>query len=242
MKFIIIFLIFSDICRAEMYQFVSINYLIEQEIGRIVLPKIYDNLGIDIKIVPLPGKRAQFEATTGISDGEIMRIFSYGEENPTTHRVPTPYYYLETMAFIKKDSGVKIRDRQDLSKYRIAKVRGVKHTNNITKGLTQVSDFNTTKQIMMFVALGRADVALTNKIDGLMVLKQFGIDNIVPAGKPLATLDLFNYIHQDHKAIIPRVDSMIKKMKESGELARIIKNAEKGIILKKITDIQLNSN
>lgn len=238
MKLIIIFLIFSGVSYAEKYQFVSINYLIEQEVGRIVLPKIYDKLGIDINITPLPGKRAQLHATSGISDGELMRIFSYGEENPTMHRVPTPYYYLETMAFIKKGSGVQINNKEDLSKYRIAKVRGVKHTNNITKGLLHVYDFNTTKQSMMFVMLGRADVVLTNKIDGLIVLKKYEIDNVVPTGKPLATLDLFNYIHEDHKDIIPRVDAMIKKMKASGELNRIIKNAEEIVIKNNVSDIK----
>ncbi len=199
MRFFTLFLIFVSSANAEEYHFVSIDKLIEQEIGRIVLPQVYESLGIDITIAPLPGKRAQYEAKSGISDGEIMRIFSYGLENPTTIRVPTPYYYLETMAFIKKGSGIKIRNKNDLSKYAIAKVRGVKHTNNITQGLTNVSDLNTTKQAMRFLVKGRADVALTNTIDGLMALKELGIDNIITIKKPLATLDLFHYIHEDHK-------------------------------------------
>lgn len=232
MRFFAFFLIFVGFTNAEEYHFVSINELIEQEIGRIVLPQVYESLGIDITIIPLPGKRAQYEATSGRSDGEIMRIFTYGLENPTTHRVPTPYYYLETMAFIKKGSGVKIRNKSDLSKYAIAKVRGVKHTNKITEGLTNISNLNTTKQVMRFVEKGRADVALTNTVDGLMALKQLGINNIIPIEKPLATLDLFHYIHEDHKDLIPRIDAKLKKMKASGELTRMIKEAENAVIEK----------
>jgi len=230
MRSLIIYLMFVALANAEEYHFVSINNLIEQEVGRIVLPQVYKSLGIDITIIPMPAKRAQYEATSGNSDGEIMRIFTYGLENPTTHRVPTPYYYLQTMAFIKKGSGVKISNKNDLSRYVIAKVRGVKHTNNITKGLTNIYDLNTTKQLMRFVEKGRADVALTNTVDGLMALKELGIDTIVPSEKPLATLDLFHYIHEDHKDLIPRIDAKIKEIKSSGELKIMIKEAENAVI------------
>jgi len=215
---------------AEEYHFVSIINLIEQEVGRLIIPEIYKKLGIKVTITPMPGKRAQHSATNGKKDGEIMRIWSYGEENPTTIRVPTPYYYLETMAFIKKGSGIVIHSKSDLSKYKLVKVRGVKHTNNISKGIPDVHDLNTTEQMMKFLAAGRADAALTNTIDGLIVLKKIGIMNIIPIKKPLAVLDLYNYIHEDHKDLVPKVDAVIKEMKASGELSRIIKDAENQII------------
>lgn len=231
MKIIVVFLLFSTVCSASEYHFVSINNLIEQEIGRLVIPQIYRKLGIDITITPLPAKRAQLEATSGKSDGEIMRIYNYGEENPTTIRVPTPYYSLETMAFIKKNAGIAITKKEDLAKYRVVKVRGVKHTNNITQGLINVSDVDSTEQMMWLVEKGMVDVALTNTIDGLMALSILNIDDIVPLDAPLATLDLFHYIHESHKDLVPLVDNIIKEMLASGELASIIKSAEKKVII-----------
>lgn len=71
--------------------------------GRIVLTQVYKNIGINITISPLLGKRVQCSANSGIKDGEIMRIWTYGEENLNTIRVPTPYYYLETMPFVLKN-------------------------------------------------------------------------------------------------------------------------------------------
>lgn len=236
MKFFVVFLLFTTVCSASEYHFVSINNLIEQEIGRLVLPQIYRRLDIDIMITPLPAKRAQLEATTGKSDGEIMRIYNYGEENPSTIRVPTPYYSLETMAFIKKSSDIKITQKEDLSRYRIVKVRGVKHTNNITQGLTNVTDVDFTEQMMRLVDKGMVDVALTSTIDGLMALRILNIDDIVPLDKPLATLDLFHYIHESHKDLVPLVDRKIKEMTASGELAIIIKAAENKVIIPSISD------
>ena len=215
---------------AQDYQFVSIQNLIEQEVGRVLIPEIYKKLDLTVDISPMPGNRAQEEATTGAKDGEIMRIFTYGNENPTTIRVPTPYYYLETMGFVRKNSGIRIKSKADLAKYRLAKVRGVKHTNNITKGLENVFDLKNTETMMEFLARGRADVALTNTVDGLLVLEKLGYENIGPIEKPLAVLDLYNYIHENHADIVPLVDKAILDMQSSGELKQLIAKAEAAVI------------
>lgn len=230
--FVLISTCFTSIVTAEEYHFVSIKGLIEQEVGRILIPEIYKKLNIKVTITPYPGKRAQAEAITGKKDGEIMRIWTYGKENPTTKRVSTPYYQLETMAFYKKGSNVKINNKNDLKKYKLVKVRGVKHTNNITKGMKNVKDMNSTSQMMKLLQSGRADVALTNTVDGILVLKKLGYKNIVPLKKPLAVLDLYHYIHVKHKDLVPRVNKVLKKMKASGELKKLIKKAENKVVNK----------
>jgi hypothetical protein len=60
--------------------------LIEQDVGRIIIPEIYNNLGMTVTIKPVPGKRAQQLATSGKKDGEIMRIFTYGLEKSYDHK------------------------------------------------------------------------------------------------------------------------------------------------------------
>jgi len=229
---IIVIALFSilSVQAQEKYHFVSIENLIEQEIGRLIIPKIYEKLNIDVEISPKPGKRAQAYATSGKRDGEIMRIWTYGIENKTTLRVPTPYYKLETMAFIKKDSNVIINSKDDLKNYKLLKVRGVKHTNNITSGLQNVQDVESTEKMMKFLQANRADVALTNTVDGLLILKKLGYSNIVPIDKPLAELDLYHYLHKKNKHLIPKVDKIIKQMKANGELQKVIYAAESKII------------
>jgi len=219
----------SNVHGVEEYHFASIEGLVEQEIGRIILPEIYKKLGIDITITAMPGKRAEKETTSGMVDGEVMRIWSYGEENPTTVRVPTPYYYLETTAFVK-NKDIAVATKADLAKHSLVKVRGVKHTNNITAGLEYVQDVETTCQMMRFLLAGRADIALTNTMDGIISLKKCGITAIVPSGKPLAVWKLYHYIHEDHKDLVHRVDDVIKEMIASGELQSLIKKAELSVM------------
>ena len=230
MKYLFFLFLLIPKAYAEQYHFASINYLIEQEVGRIVLPEIYNRLGIKVTISPLPGKRAQQEAQSGLKDGEVMRIYSYGTETPSTIRIPTPYYQLETMAFIRADSNIKINTIKDLKQYQIVKVRGVKHTNNITKGMTNVKDLDTTTQMLRLVSAGLADVALTNTVDGLVALKQLKITNVRPISKSLDRQSLYHYVHKSLQHLVPKVDQEIKKMKETGDLDALIRDAEQQVL------------
>ena len=219
---------------ANHYNFASIELLIEQEVGRIVLTQVYKNIGIDITISPLPGKRAQYVANSGLKDGEIMRIWTYGDENSNTIRVPTSYYYLETMPFVLKSSDISILKKQDLAKYRLTKIRGVKHTNNITQGFKNIYEMSSTEDMFKLLLSGKVDVVLTNTSDGNLALERLGLSNIVSMEKPLIRLPLYHYIHKNNKKLVNRVDKEIQRMKSNGELATLILQAEKSVV-------QLNS-
>lgn len=213
-------------CQGQSYDFVSIEGLYEQQVGALVLKQVYERLNIPISIQPMPGKRAIAEAVSGRKDGEIMRIWSYGEEHPELLRVPTPYYQLETMGFYKKGNSIEVYKAEDLKKYEIFKVRGVKHTNNITADLKDVYDYDSTKEMLEALREGHPAVALTHTSDGIFTLNKYNIKNLEMIPEPLATLNLYHYIHNSQKNIIERVDKTLRQMKKSGELDIIIKRAE----------------
>ena len=214
---------------AEEYHFVSISGLYEQQVGAIILPKIYKKLGIDISITPMPGKRAVLETINGRMDGEIMRIESYGIEYEEVLRIPTPYYYLETMAFFKRGSGIVITSAEDLAKYSVLRVRGVKHTNNITAGLVKVYDYDDTKSMLNALNKYRDNVALTHTEDGLFAIEKYKIEHIDHLKKPLSTLPLYHYVHKKNAHLVDKVDRIIREMQDSGELGKLIESAEKKV-------------
>lgn len=231
--FVLVLASYSGLCCSASVPpltFSSIEQLVEQEVAGIVLPQIYQQLDIDITITPLPAKRAEFMAQTGEVDGEILRIYSYGTENNNTIRVPTPYYQLETMPFVLRNSGIVIGDIKDFRHYRVAKVRGVKHTNNITQGVKNVYNIKNTDNMFKLLQENKIDIALTNTIDGLMAIKRLGIDNIVAMDKPLATLPLYHYLHKNNRTILPAINQQIITLTHSGKLAQMISSAEQTII------------
>ncbi|MBF0230558.1 MAG: transporter substrate-binding domain-containing protein [Desulfamplus sp.] len=209
------------------YHFVRIDGLAEQVVAEKILKDIYNQAGITIDIEAVPGGRAIMLATTGKSDGETLRIFSYGEKYKMMIRVPTPYSSLETTVFAKKSSNIDIKNKADLAKYKIVIVRGVQHTIDITEGLDTVHVIDTVEQMMKFLNLDRADIAITNNISGVAVLKKLKLTaDIIPL-ITLETLDLFHYLHETHKDIVPTVDEVIQKMVKSGELKKLREKYEK---------------
>ena len=216
--------------KSKNLQLVSIENLVEQDVGRLIMREIYTRTGIEATIEPLPGKRAQAEVETGRRDGEIMRIFDYGEQLKNVIRVETPYYQLKTMVFKRKINPLKIESATDLSKYKIVVVRGVKHTELITKGLKKVYKVKSTEQMMKFLKAGRADIAITSKLDGEIFIKKENFKSITQAGRPLAVFELYHYLLKEHKEIALKIDQQIKVLKKNGELKKIISQAENRVI------------
>jgi ABC-type amino acid transport substrate-binding protein len=210
------------VAQAETYNFVRINGLAEQAVGELLLKEVYKRAGIDITITAMPGKRALAEASAGRKDGETLRVYGLGEKVKTLIRVPTPLSSLETAAFAKAGSGIKLNGKKDLENYKSVVVSGVLHTKAITEGISGVTVVPDASKLFPFVQKGRADIALSSSFDGQAVLKKSGITDIEVIKPPLKTLELYHYIHVSKAdKLVPKIDAIIKKMKDSGELAEL---------------------
>jgi len=227
---VLVSIFFTNVSSAPKYNYVSISGLAEQEVAKKILPEIYKSLGIEINIESVPGERAKNLSTSGQKDGETLRIFSFGEKNPMLLRVPTAYSSLETMPFFIKGKNIVINSKKDLEKYNVVIVRGVQHTKDMTEGLTKVHVIDDSEQMMKFLESGRADVALTNTINGLKTLKKLNLTGVEHSPKPLDVLNLYHYIHEKNKDLVPKVDEAIKKMKNSGELKKLRDKHEKNFL------------
>nr|WP_225940416.1 ABC transporter substrate-binding protein [Desulfomicrobium macestii] len=208
------------------YTFVRIESLAEQDIAENILKHIYKKSGMDINIISFPGKRANLEVTTGRADGETSRIYNYGEINTALIRVPTPYGTLKTTAFAPREKKLVIKSIDDLKNFRIAIVRGVQHTADITKGMQNIAILNDICAMMMFVKVGRADIALTNTLAGIGALKKLKMDDIVAVGT-LEELDLYHYLIPKHRNMVPVVDAAIREMIATGELEELEQRYER---------------
>lgn len=213
------------------YKFSSIEHLIEQKISGEILSNIYRQLDTNITIIPMKAERAELEATAGLTDGEVSRVFSYGDEHPSVLRVPTSFYQLETMAFFKAGSNISLTTIEDLKQYRVAYIKGVKHTDKLVRKLnsnTRNTD-NTTTMIQLIQA-GRVDVGITSKIDGQGVIKKLGLNNIKVWEIPTSERKLYHYLHSSNAELLKPVDSIIKKMKISGQLQKLVQEIEQRFI------------
>lgn len=201
-----------------------------QRVTQRVLTVAYQRLGISIDVKSMPGKRALRESSEGRTDGEVHRIAKIEESYPTLIRVPIILSHLNTTAF-SKDSKMIVSDCNALKNYRIGIVRGAKHAELCTQGLKQVIPLTNSTMLFQFIEVGRADVVIIGGLSGIIQLKKLGIDSVHPLSPPLRKLPLYHFLHQKHKALVPKIYAVLKKMKDSGELEEIQEKATKEVII-----------
>jgi ABC-type amino acid transport substrate-binding protein len=161
-------------------------------------------------------------STSGKVDGEVHRIWEIGDKYPTLRRVPTPINFIETVGFVRKDSNFEIEKCEDLKPYRVAIVRGIKHTEICSEGVKTLSVSNDGESMMRFLEMGRADIVLDAGFNGLIQLKKSGLESsIKPLPKALGKSLLYAYVHEKHIGLIPKLDSELQKMVKSGEMSAI---------------------
>ncbi|EPJ53663.1 MAG: hypothetical protein OFPI_09810 [Osedax symbiont Rs2] len=226
----VVILFFTKAVYAEpLFTFAQIRDTPDQMVGAEILKAVYSKLGIDIKMLPMPGKRALKESSEGRVDGEVHRIFQVGEDYPTLIRVPTAINYIEPAVFSKKYR-FKVTGCTALDKYSIGIVRGVKHAELCSKGLQKVQVIDHSIKMMQLLQAGRIDIAITAKINGLVLIKKMAVESIHVLSPPLSRMLVYHYVHRRHKDWVPKIDKVIIKMQNSGELENLRQEAIKTLL------------
>ncbi len=228
---------FSSLATAkESINLTSLNFsanekLVEQQVAEILIKNIYSKIGMIANVYPVPPLRANLQNLNLESDGEIARIYPYGEKNPSLIRVEPPYYYLTTTGFCLKSKRIKLTNKEDLKNHSIAVIRGVAHTDAATEGLPNVMPISTGAQLYDLVLNGRVEIALDSGINGRKILRQKAYTSLEECGT-IAKFDLYNFLNS--KSIIHKsaISNMIKKLKDSGELEKLVQKAEQEVLSK----------
>lgn len=197
---------------------------LDQHIGAEVLKEAYSKIGISIEIALLPGERALKESSEGRTDGEVYRIFEVGETYPTLIRVPTPIYYIEPSVFSRKYDFT-VTDCSALNNYTLGIVRGVKHAELCTQGMSNVQIFPYNKVMLELLDADKIDMVIISKISGLLMVKELNIKTIYPLSPPLSRRYVYHYLHEKNKNLVPKINKVLIGMKKSGELAELREKA-----------------
>lgn len=200
--------------------------MVEQYVAQYVIENIYNYLGLKIKVIPLPPTRAKTSNLNKSIDGEIARITPYGDDKPSLTRIEPSYYYLESAAYCLKDSTLKITSANDLIGLKVASIRGVAHSNEATANLKNVHKVDSAIQLFELLKHKRAEVVIDTEINGRRILQQ---DRYLPFLKNcgvFARFGLYNYINDNRKEVSYRVSSKMEELHTSGELEKLIRDAE----------------
>jgi len=189
------------------------------DISELVLKQAYQRIGIKIRIIKQPGKRALRSSNSGKTDGEVMRSKGINAQYSNLIMIPVPVNYVDFVVFTKNVEFT-VNGPQSLKPYKVGVRRGVKLSEGLTKGLNPLV-VDREEQLLSILDRGRVDVILMSRIGGLAQIKKLKLKGIKILEPPLATGGLYHYLHMKHENLVAEITESLKKMEQEGEIQKI---------------------
>ena len=189
-----------------------------------VLLEAYRRIGVQAQFMDLPAQRALIWADEGITEGDAARIKGVENNYPNLIRVPTPVTTFQGIAFTK-DVNDEIKNWNELKKYRIGIIRGIKYAEIGTKGMDPILAKDMT-HLFTLLDNGRIQIAVAVKAAGeLEIEKNFKGRGIHFIGSPLHSAPLFHLLNKKRRELLAPLNQVLLEMMEKGRIEAIRKKA-----------------
>lgn len=183
----------------------------------------FNRLGLSWEYQVFPGKRRDHLLDTGKVDGELSRVFSYGDDHPELIRINESPFSISMSIFSKKNIKINSLDKLKDGKYKIGVLRGSKQPNQIVddfinKGYINKRDryeFNNYQSGIKMLMNNRIDLILGNSfgiIDQIQSSRTINIQKVLE----ISSYPIYSYFHKKNAHIIPLMESVIKDIKSEG--------------------------
>ena len=173
-----------------------------------------------METIHLPAERALVNADEGIEDGVYVRVHGLETLYKNLRIVPEKITDYEFVAF-GKNPDMQITNWDSLQEHDVAIVTGWKILE--TKIVRFKSLIKVKNGELLFKALAedKVDLVVFNKLDGYGVIKDLNLKGIHALKMPLATREMFLYLHKNHEDLVPQLTDALRSMKSDGSYAAI---------------------
>lgn len=191
----------------------------------LLVPEVFRRLGVAAEGVQYAAsERAMINANNGIDDGLVLRIRGLEKNYPNLVIIDEKIIDNEFVAYARignfsTTSFDTLKDRQ------VGYINGWKiFEGNVPPG-TAVTKVQEAGQLFGLLEQGRIDVVLYERWQGNQILKETG-GKAVMLTPPLATSEMFMYLHRKHAHLAEPAARALREMKKDGTWRRI---AEKSL-------------
>ncbi|MCK4940324.1 MAG: transporter substrate-binding domain-containing protein [Rhodospirillaceae bacterium] len=195
----------------------------------LVVAEVFRRIGLKGQVeIYSASKRALINANEGIDQGVAMRVKGLDKKYPNLVRVEERLIENDFVAY-SKNLKLATDNWKSLEPYIASHINGwVIFERNLSP--------NQEKQVVkdpaqMFAMLdkGRVDVVLYERWQGLQRAGETGI-KVTMHEPPLASVDMFMYIHKDYAHLAPKLAQALRDMKADGAYQAIFDKALKPLI------------
>lgn len=178
--------------------------------AKTIIEQVYKYIGFDVDFNHTSFERAIINSSSGKTDGELFRFREVGDLYDSLHIVDEPLYYIGTNAYTSKTEVI-ITNWDDLSKYKIAFVRGIKSLQERFKG-HEVIETNTHKEAFIHLKRGTVDFVISGNITAENIITEEDLQAYIKASFILEKKPVFHLVHESRIDLIPELESAIKTL------------------------------
>lgn len=205
----------------------SLAYRLTLLIGQ----EAFRRLGATMEITNMPLGRRNALVEAGAIDGEMARIYSYGDAHPELVRVEESIMDF-TFSLFTSQPGLQIQQLSDLPAHTATEFRrGILMCENKLRPIVapeHLSTVTATEQGLKKLLAGRTDVYcdIATFVEDVRLSGTLKDANRVRKLLDVATVPTYPYVYKKHAALAPRLAAVLKQMKAQGLFAVYRKQAE----------------
>lgn len=185
-----------------------------------LVAELFRRVGLKAEVqVYEASERAMQNADAGIDDGIAMRIRGLEAQYPNLVRVPEKVIDNDFVAYSRKHD-FPTRNWDALAPYQVAHIIGWKVFENNLRGRQDITLVKNAEQLFELLRHDRADVVLYERWQGQWRARQAGLEARA-LEPPLASQEMFIYLHRKHDVHVQRVAAALAGMKRDGSYQRI---------------------
>jgi len=185
-----------------------------------VVREALKRIGYNMVISKQPAERGLHSADKGLIDGEMSRVKGIDKIYKNLIRVPEKIMSWNFMVFSRKK--IDLADGwQSLKNKNVAFINGWKILEKNIPASTYVTKTRNSRQLFMLMKKNRTDYIIYEYWGGRDLLKKMKLKNIKIRRPPLASEDMYIYLHKKHADIIKKLSDELSEMKKDGSYERI---------------------
>ncbi len=186
----------------------------------LIATEAFHRIGITLKTIKLPAERGLINANVGIVDGEMSRIKGLEKLYPNLIRVPEKIMDWDFVGFSQKDIDL-THGWSSLPPYSVSFINGWKILEKDIPKRVDITKVRTPEQLFSILYKKRTDLILYERWGGLLYIKNKHFKSIKILSPPLATKEMFIYLHKKHKLLVPKLAKALKQIKQNGRYTTI---------------------
>lgn len=179
-------------------------------------------IGFRLDITRLPAERALRHANEGLIDGEMSRIKGIDKTYPNLVRVSEKIMVWEFCVFSGKPINLQ-KGWDSLTNKNVAFITGWKILENSVPTSSTTTKTRDSQQLFTLLKNNRTDYIIYERWGGNYILNKFQLANVKLRNPPLASREMFIYLHKKHSALAPQLAQALAEMKRDGVYDSLVK-------------------